>query len=490
MNTPKQTEHAGFKRELKLFDSTMLVVGSMVGSGIFVVTADIARTMGSAGWILVVWAVSGVMTLIPALSSGELATLFPKAGGQYVYLRETYNSLIGFLYGWTLFLIIQCGTIAAIAVVFAKYTGELIPWFSEKHILLTIAGLNISAAQLLAVASIALLTWYNMRGLHGGKLIQDWFTIIKIGLLLALIAAGLIFGFRHEVIAANFSNWWSATWTTVAENGTVTSAPLSGMMFFAAFGVASVGSLFAFDAWNAATFTSGETVDPRRTVARSLALGTGIVVVLYLLTNLSYLALLPIQGVQDAKDVMGRGMQFAESDRVATAAVSQLFGGAAAMIVAVCVMISTFGCNNGIIFSGARVYYAMAQDGVFFKKAGELNTKAVPGVGLAVQGIWSAALCLSGKYGDLLDYVMFATVVFYVLNVFGIFIMRKRDPSAERPFRAPGYPYLQILYIAFAVAFCLNLLVYKPYYSWPGLIIVLLGVPVYYLWKRGTAHEG
>jgi APA family basic amino acid/polyamine antiporter len=234
MNTPKQTEHAGFKRELKLFDSTMLVVGSMVGSGIFVVTADIARTMGSAGWILVVWAVSGVMTLIPALSSGELATLFPKAGGQYVYLRETYNSLIGFLYGWTLFLIIQCGTIAAIAVVFAKYTGELIPWFSEKHILLTIAGLNISAAQLLAVASIALLTWYNMRGLHGGKLIQDWFTIIKIGLLLALIAAGLIFGFRHEVIAANFSNWWSATWTTVAENGTVTSAPLSGMMFFAA----------------------------------------------------------------------------------------------------------------------------------------------------------------------------------------------------------------------------------------------------------------
>jgi APA family basic amino acid/polyamine antiporter len=272
--------------------------------------------------------------------------------------------------------------------------------------------------------------------------------------------------------------------TTVSQSGGATTEPLSGLVFFSAFGVASVGSMFALDAWNSSTFTSGETVDPQRTVARSLALGTGMVVVLYLLTNVSYLGLLPLAGAQNAADVMGRGMQFAESDRVATAAVTQLFGGAAAGIVAVCVMISTFGCNNGIIFSGARVYYAMAHDGVFFKQAGKLNSKAVPGVGLAVQGIWAAALCLSGKYGDLLDYVMFATVAFYVLTVSGIFIMRRRDPSAERPFRAPGYPYLQILYIAFAVAFCLNLLVYKPYYSWPGLIIVLLGVPVFYLSKR------
>jgi len=478
------------KRELKLLDATMLVVGSMIGSGIFIVSADIARNIGSAGWLLLVWIVSGIMTLIPAVSYGELSGMYPQAGGQYVYLRNAYNPLIGFLYGWTFFLVIQCGTIAAVAVAFAKYTGVIIPWFSEKHILMQMGDFKISAAQLLAVVQIAVLTIINIRGVHEGKLVQNTFTFAKIGVLLFVTAIGLSIAANPDVIAQNWSNAWQAFKTTVSDGGQASRELLTGTNLLTAFGVASVGSLFALDAWNSSTFTAGETHDPRRTIGRSLALGTGIVTLLYLTTNVSYLMMLPVAGDPNATDAIGRGIQFATSDRVATAAAETLFGGAAAVLIAACVMVSTFGCNNGIVLTGARVYYAMAQHGLFFKQVGALNSRQVPATALIVQGVWAAALCLSGKYGDLLDYVMFATMLFYIFTIIGIFVLRKSKPDEERILRAPAYPYLQILYIVLAAAFCLNLLVNKPQYTWPGLIIVLLGVPVYYFWRKsGTAEE-
>ncbi len=472
------------KRELKLLDATMLVVGSMIGSGIFIVSADIARNVGSAGWLLVVWIVSGVMTLIPAVSYGELSGMYPQAGGQYVYLRNAYNPLIGFLYGWTFFLVIQCGTIAAVAVAFAKFTGVLIPWFSEKHILWQAGDFKLSAAQLLAVVQIAGLTLINLRGVHEGKTVQNLFTFAKIAVLLFVTALGLSFAANPDVIAQNWANAWTAMRTTVADGGQITRQLLTGTDLWTAFGLASVGSLFALDAWNSSTFTAAETHNPVRTVGRSLAYGTGIVTLLYVTTNISYLAMLPVVGDPAATDALGRGMQFATSDRVATAAAETLFGGAAAALIAICVMVSTFGCNNGIVLTGARVYYAMAQHGLFFEQVGKLSKRNVPAVALIVQGVWASVLCLSGRYGDLLDYVTFAAMLFYVLTIFGIMRLRKSEPHAERPFRAPGYPYLQWLYIAFAVLFSLNLLINKPEYTWPGLIIVLLGVPVYFWWRR------
>jgi len=475
------------QQELKLVDATMLVVGSMIGSGIFIVSADIARHMGSGGWLLLVWIVSGVMTLIPAISYGELSGMYPQAGGQYVYLREAYNPLIGFLYGWTFFLVIQCGTIAAVAVAFAKYTGVLVPWLSEKNILFESGGFKLSAAQLLAVLQIVVLTYINMRGVREGKHVQNLFTFAKIAVLLFVIAVGLSIAANPAVIAENLKTAWVAMRATVSGDGAVTRELLTGGDLWTAFGLASVGSLFALDAWNSSTFTAGETHNPRKTIGRSLALGTGLVTLLYLLTNVAYLAMLPVAGDPNAVDAVGRGIQFAASDRVATAAAETLFGGAAAVLIAVCVMISTFGCNNGIVLTGARVYYAMAQHKLFFQKVGKLNRRNVPAVALFVQGVWSSLLCLSGKYGDLLDYVMFAVMLFYIFTIWGIFRLRKNRPNEERQFRAPGYPYLQILYIALATAFCLNLLVNKPQYSWPGLLIVLLGLPVYFYLKK--KHE-
>ncbi|MFI5250849.1 MAG: APC family permease [Bacteroidota bacterium] len=473
-----------FQRELGLMDSTMIVIGSMIGSGIFIVSADIARTVGGVGYLLLVWAITGVITVIAALSYGELAGMMPHAGGQYVYLREAFNPLIGFLYGWTLFFVIQTGTIAAVAVAFAKFTSVLIPSLGESHVLLEIAGRKISAAQIFAIASIVVLTWINSRGLKAGKFVQAIFTSTKTIALLGLIILGLIIGRNHGVIALNLSEFWNASWTHISKGKIVAVQSLSGWMLPAAMGVASVGSLFSSDAWNNITFTAGEVINPKKTIPLSLLFGTGIVVIIYLLANIAYITILPLFGNPDATSVIGRGIQFATSDRVGVAAASRIFGDMAGVIMAIMIMISTFGCNNGLILAGARVYYAMAKDNLFFRRAGELNTKSVPGFALVTQGVWASLLCLSGTYGDLLNYVVFAVLIFYCLTIAGIFILRKRHPDAERPYKAFGYPFVPSLYIVLAAAICIDLLIFTPDYTWPGLIIVLIGVPVYFIWRK------
>ncbi|MFA6539988.1 MAG: amino acid permease [Bacteroidota bacterium] len=473
-----------FKRGLGLFDSTMIVIGSMIGSGIFIVSADISRTVGSAGLLLLVWFITGLVTIAAALSYGELAGMMPKAGGQYVYLREAYNPLVGFLYGWTVFMVIQTGTIAAVAVAFAKFTSVLIPWFSEKHYLFALFGRDISAAQILAIVSIAVLTVINLGGITEGKIVQNIFTITKTIALLGIIVLGLFFASNAHAISANFSNFWGGTWTHLQDGKIVSIEQLSGIMIAAAIATAMVGSLFSCDAWNNITFTAGEVINPKRTIPLSLAIGTGIVILLYMLANLSYILILPVVGNQDAADVAGKGIQFASADRVGTAVASYIFGDIAALVMAVLIMISTFGCNNGLILSGARVYYAMAKDKLFFQKAGTLNKKSVPAWALIVQGLWASLLCLSGTYGDLLDYVVFAVLIFYILTVAGIFILRKKMPDEPRPYKAFGYPYVPALYIIVAFAICVDLLIFKPSFTLPGVMIVLSGIPVYYGWKK------
>jgi APA family basic amino acid/polyamine antiporter len=486
---PMKEQQVTLKRELKLMDSTMIVIGSMIGSGIFIVSADIARTVGSPGHLLLVWAITGVITLIAALSYGELAGMMPHAGGQYVYLREAYNPLVGFLYGWTFFMVIQTGTIAAVGVAFAKFTAVIVPGLGENNILVSIAGLNISAAQMVAIAMIALLTYLNARGLRTGKVVQDIFTTAKTIALLGLIVVGLMIGRNETAIDLNWSAFWDASWTRVDVGGVISRESLSGIGLLAAIGVAMVGSLFSSDAWNNVTFTAGEVVNPKRTIPLSLALGTGIVTILYVLANLAYIVVLPVTGSPDATDVAGRGIQFAVNDRVGTAAASVIFGDLAIVIMAVLIMVSTFGCNNGLILAGARVYYAMAKDGLFFTGAGTLNKNSVPGIALVVQGVWASALCLSGNYNDLLDYVIFAVLVFYILTIAGIFRLRKKMPDAERPYKAFGYPFLPALYIVAAAAISLDLLIFKPTYTWPGVLIVLLGIPIYLLQKRNAANK-
>ncbi len=478
-----------FKRELGLLDSTMIVVGSMIGSGIFIVSADIARTVGSPGLLLLVWLITGIITVMAALSYGELAGMMPHAGGQYVYLREAYNPLVGFLYGWSLFLVIQTGTIAAVAMAFAKFTAVLIPSLGEQSVIAELAGFKIVAAQIVAISSIALLTLINIRGIHGGKMVQDVFTIAKVGALLALIALGLLIGRNAEAISHNLEVFWTATWTHVSDGKIVSIQPIGGITLMAAIGVAMVGSLFSSDAWFNITFTAAEVINPRRNIPLSLALGTGAVAIIYLITNIVYVMILPVGGNPGALDVIGRGMMFASHDRVGTAAASLIFGGPAVLIMAILIMVSTFGCNNGIILSGARVYYAMAKDGLFFRRTGTLNRKSVPGFALIIQAVWAGFLCLTGTYSELLDYVIFSVLIFYALSVAGIFILRRKRPDMERPYKAFGYPVIPLLYIISAAAISLSLLIYKPRYTWPGLIIVLLGIPVYFLWKHNTGKS-
>lgn len=473
-----------FKRELGLVDSTMLVVGSMIGSGIFIVSADIARIVSSPGWLLIAWVLTGILTLAAALCYGELAAMMPQAGGQYVYLRESWNPLTGFLYGWTLFLVIQTGTIAAVAVAFAKYTGVLIPWFSEQHILLKLGNFKISAAQLLAIVSVSLLSFVNAKGVKLGKLVQNSFTFAKSSALLILIVLGLTLGAGSAVMKMNFSDFWSASWVHTKDNAISSIEPLSGLGVIIALVVAMVGSIFSSDAWNNITFTAGEVKEPKRVIPLSLLLGTGIVTILYIAANLSYLFVLPLNGNPQGLTAFERGIQFASSDRVATGAIEVFLGDPAAVIMAVLIMVSTFGCNNGLILAGARVTYAMARDNLFFRKNGELNKHGVPATALLFQAIWASILCLSGTYSDLLDYVVFAVLVFYILTIAGIFKLRKTKPDVERPYRTFGYPVLPAFYIVLAAVICIILLIYKPQYTWPGVGIVLLGIPVYFIWKK------
>jgi APA family basic amino acid/polyamine antiporter len=469
-----------FKKNLRLVDSTAIVIGSMIGSGIFIVSADISRQVGAPGWLLVVWVITGLLTIIAANSYGELAGMMPKAGGQYVYLREAYNPLTGFLYGWTLFTVIQTGTIAAVGMAFAKFMGVIVPWFSEKNVLFDMLGFKFNSVQLLAISSILILTWLNSRGIRSGKIVQNSFTVTKVAVMLAFLVIGLFFVSSTGVMEINSNVFWDAVQVNKDGSG---FTQLTGFAIVAALGTAMVGSLFSADAWNNITFTGSEVINPKRNIPLSLFLGTLVVTVIYILANIVYLQVLPLRGTFESATVMERGMQFATDDRLGTAVMSNIFGNSAALIMAVFIVISTFGCNNGLILSGARVYHAMSHDGLFFKKAGILNKFQVPSVGLWIQCLWASALCLTGRYGDLLDYVVFAVLLFYILTIAGIFILRKKTPDVERPVKAFGYPFLQILYILVCLIILVILLIYKPEYTWPGLIIVFIGVPVYYIWN-------
>ena len=476
-----------FRRGLGLYDSTMVVIGSMIGSGIFLVSAEMGRLIGSPGWLLVAWAITGALTIAGALSYGELAAMMPRAGGQYVYLRESYSPLWGFLYGWTLFTVIQTGTIAAVSVAFARFTGVFFPGISESTYLIAPIhfapgyALSLSSAQLVAIVLIAVLTWTNTRGLDYGKFIQNSFTTAKTGALIALIAVGLIWGWNPIAVKANFGDFWTPRNLTPISGFTA----MSSVGLFVAICVSQTGSLFSSDAWNNITFTAGEVKNPRRNIPLSLAIGTIVVITLYLLANLAYLVTLPFQQIQDAP-----------KDRVATAAMDAIFPGRGGKIMAGAIMISTFGCVNGLVLAGARAYYSMAKDGVFFAKAGRLNEAKVPAWGLVIQGLWAAVLVLprtydttkkeyGNLYGDLLLYVISAALIFYILTIAGIFRLRTRRPNAERPYRAIGYPVVPLAYILGAATILTVLFAFKPEMTWPGLGLVLLGVPVYFLGKRG-----
>lgn len=466
------------KHELGLLDGTMLVAGSMIGSGIFIVSADITRNVGSAGWLIAVWLLTGFMTLTAALSYGELSGMFPKAGGQYVYLKEAYNKLTGFLYGWSFFAVIQTGTIAAVGVAFSKFTAYIMPeslkfLVSEDNILFTLGFIKISSAQLVSILVILLLTYINTKGVKSGKLIQTTFTLTKLLSLFGLI----VFGF----FALNSGTWhmnWSNAWNLhqLHADGTFTNYTMAAAM--GAIAASMIGSIFSSDSWNSVTFIAGEMKNPKRDVALSLFFGTMIVTLIYVAANVMYTSVLPLHDIATA-----------EKDRVAVSASHVIFGTGGTYVIAIMIMISTFGCNNGLIFAGARVYYTMAKDGLFFKKTGTLNKNAVPEFGLWIQALVASLLCLSGKYGDLLTMISFVVVVFYVLTIIGIYKLRITRPELERPYKAFGYPILPAIYILMGIAFCILLVIYVEPYTWYGLGIVLLGIPIYYIAKRNLKDE-
>ncbi|WP_179493294.1 APC family permease [Granulicella arctica] len=487
-----------------LFSATAIVMGSMIGSGIFIVSADMSRAVGSPALLIAAWLVTAVMTIIGALSYGELAAMMPKAGGQYVYLREALGPLWGFLYGWTLFLVIQTGTIAAVGVAFGKFLGVFFPSVSAQrwlwhighvppwHVGPMVLGnmdLGLNTANLAAIVVITLLTILNTLGVKFGSLVQNIFTSAKVLALAAVVLVG-VFAKNAAAVIANFGAGWHAFWAG-AEWHTLHAVQVGvggptayvGMLTIVA--VVQVGSLFSSDAWNNVTFTAGEIRNPKRNLPLSLAIGTGVVLLLYVLCNFVYLSVLPMSGDPAAATIAGRGIQFAAQDRVATAVMEQAFSGVGAKLMAAAILLSTFGCVNGMLLAGARVYYAMSRDGLFFKSVGKLSERSkTPVNSLWVQWAWTCLLCLSGSYGQLLDYVIFAVLIFYILTITGLFVLRRTQPDAPRPYKAFGYPVLPALYIVMATWICVVLLRYKPQYTWPGLIIVLLGVPVYLLWSK------
>jgi APA family basic amino acid/polyamine antiporter len=451
----------------------------MIGSGIFIVTAAMARDIGSAAWLLIIWLVTGLITVAAALSYGELAGMMPKAGGQFVYIQRAYGRLVSFLYGWTVFTVIQTGVIAAIAVTFANYSAIFFPALDDT--LFTLGDSFVFPnSKILAIASIVLLTFINTKGVESGKLIQLILTSAKLIALFALIGFGLYVGFYTDVLSNNFTNMWDASSTVLNTDGSITVTKLTGMALLGAAGATIINSLFSSDAWNNVTFIAGEIKEPKKNIPRSLFLGTLIVTVIYILANVAYLALLPMHGTPDAAGIAGNGIMFASNDRVGAAAAGMIMGNSSVFIMAALIMVSTFGCNSGLILSGGRLFYAMAKDGLFFKGAKILNKNQVPAKALWVQCVWACVLCVSGKFGDLLTYATFASLLFYILTIVGVFILRKREPNADRPYRAFGYPVVPALYIVVTTAICITLLAYDTLNTGLGLGIVVLGVPVYY----------
>lgn len=473
-----------FKRSLTLLDGALLVIGSMIGSGIFIVSADIARNVGSAGWLVVVWLISGFITLAAALSYGELSGMYPQAGGQYVYLREAFGKLYAFLYGWAFFAVIQTGTIAAVAVGFGKFTGYIFPSLGEENVLVgpmqlgPIADFKITAAQITGIATLLLLTFINTRGVKSAKWIQFIFTFAKIAAMAALILFGFTIFSDSSVWQGNWDMAWFAKEIKVSADA-ISHQSLTSVALVVAICISMVGSLFSSDAWNNVTFIAGEIKRPERNIGLSLFIGTFVVTLLYVMMNLMYLNVLGISEIANAP-----------ADRVAVAAALKIFGSSGAILIAILIMISTFGCNNGLILSGARVYYTMAKDGLFLPAAGRLNSKAVPGKALWMQCIWASLLCLSGQYGNLLDFIIFTVLVFYILTIAGIFKLRRTQPDRPRPYKAFGYPIIPLLYIILAAFICIVLLQYKPNYTWPGLVIVLIGIPVYFILQRRNRANG
>jgi APA family basic amino acid/polyamine antiporter len=470
----ESTKTTTFKPTLGLLDGTMIVAGSMIGSGIFIVSADITRNVGGAGWLVFVWLITGFMTLSAAVSYGELSGMYPKAGGQYVYLKEAYNPLTGFLYGWSFFAVIQTGTIAAVGVAFSKFAGYFFPALElkDENIIFTIGSWKIYWAQLVSILLIIFLTWINTRGLEGGKWIQRIFTFTKLFSLFGLIVLGLLLAANGEVWKHNWTDAWNMRrLIPSADGGSITgSVPILGLGAIGAIAAAMTGSIFSSDAWNNVTFIAGEMKNPKRNIGLSLFLGTLIITIIYVSANLMYLSVMPVDQIATAPQ-----------DRVAVAAAKVIFGHVGTYVIAVMIMISTFGCNNGLILAGARVYYTMAQDGLFFRAAGQLNKNRVPGWALWAQCVVAGILCLSGKYGDLLDMIAFVAVAFYALTVLGIFVLRRKQPGLERPYKAFGFPVLPVIYILLAVVFCVALIIQKPTYATWGLIIVLAGIPLYYI---------
>jgi APA family basic amino acid/polyamine antiporter len=481
---------------LGLTSATMLVMGSMIGSGIFIVSAEISREVDSPALLIGAWLITGFLTIVGALTYGELAAMMPRAGGQYVYLRESLGPLWGFLYGWTLFLVIQTGTIAAVGVAFGKFLGIFWPAVSSTHWIIhlwkvpkfaigpmILGGMDVglNTQNLVAILIVIALSIVNIFGVKTGAFIQNIFTTAKVSALLGLVLFGVFLGENRQALAANFgANFWRnaglGTWHDVG--GGVLVSTLTVLA------IAQVGSLFSADAWNNVTFTAGEVKNPSRNLPLSLALGTGVVIALYIACNFIYLGALPLEGSPTGATLLERGIQYASEDRVATAVMTQMFGSIGGSLMAVAIMISGFGCCNGLILSGARVYYAMAKDGLFFRRVARLHPGyKTPAISLMVQMLWTCVLCISGTYGQLLDYIIFAVLVFYVLTIFGLFVLRRTHPEAERPYKAVGYPILPAIYIAMALFIDVVLLRYKPQYTWPGLFIVLLGIPVYFLWR-------
>jgi APA family basic amino acid/polyamine antiporter len=484
----------------------MLVMGSMIGSGIFIVSAEIGREVGSPALLIGAWAVAGFMTIVAALSYGELAAMMPRAGGQYVYLREALGPLWGFLYGWTLFLVIQTGTIAAVGVAFGKFLGVFFPAVSSTHWILHIwkvppipvgpmvlgnMDVGINTQNLVAILLVIFLSVVNIFGVKAGAAIQNVFTAAKVSALLGLAGFGLAFGRNAQALAANFNgNFWHNAFGAQHAVQVGVGGPVVMVGTLTILAVAQVGSLFSADAWNNVTFTAGEVKNPSRNLPLSLALGTGVVIALYIACNFIYLSTLPLAGSADGAAILARGISHAAEDRVGTAVMTQMFGPIGGLLMAAAIMISCFGCANGMILAGARVYYAMAKDGLFFSSVARLHPGyKTPAVSLIVQMVWTCILCISGSYGQLLDYIIFAVLVFYVLTLAGLFVLRRTRPEAKRPYRAFGYPVLPIVYIVMALFIDVVLLRYKPQYTWPGLIVVLLGIPVYYAWSRSGRNK-